>query len=208
MAMIAGAILLAGIVTIAKEPKERTDGSKKGSLGAAFWKFAVGMLESILFYSLVCSCVEFAIARRGQMKPTDPKKLPVWSGKKRVRGLCGCGWKSPPGELWLKWIGEDKGFEDLPPRPPHLLHQAGPLLRLLRLLELLLRLLRHGRRHVARAARDGRRGRRRDRRAHAGQIQVPRRLRRGRARPGRRRGSRGTGVAGTRHDARCVLAPI
>ena len=99
-------------------PKERTDGSKKGSVGAAFWKFAVGMLESILFYSLVCSCVEFAIARRGQMKPTDPKKLLVWSGKKRVRGLCGCGWKSPPGELWLKWIGEDKGFEDLPPRPP------------------------------------------------------------------------------------------
>ncbi len=118
MTLIAGAILLAGIVTIAKEPKERTDGSKKGSLGAAFWKFAVGMLESILFYSLAWSCVMFAWDRRDQMKPTDPKKLLVWSGKKRVRGLCGCGWKSPPGELWLKWIGEDKSFEDLPPRPP------------------------------------------------------------------------------------------
>ena len=117
MTTIAGAILLNGIIFMT-HPKERTDGSKKGSVGAAFWKFAVGMLESILFYSLVCSCVEFAIARRGQMKPTDPKKLLVWSGKKRVRGRCGCGWKSPKGELWLKWIGEDKGFEDLPPRPP------------------------------------------------------------------------------------------
>ena len=117
MTTIAGIIFLVGIIRLG-DPKERTDGSQKGSVGAAFWKFAVGMLESILFYSLVCSCVEFAIARRGQMKPADPKKLLVWSGKKRVRGLCGCGWKSPPGELWLKWIGEDKGFEDLPPRPP------------------------------------------------------------------------------------------
>ena len=118
MAMIAGAILLAGILVISNPPVERTDGSKKGSLGAAFWKFAVGMLESILFYSLVWSCVAFAWDRSDQMKPTDPKKLLVWSGKKRVRGRCGCGWKSPKGELWLKWIGEDKGFEDLPPRPP------------------------------------------------------------------------------------------
>ena len=108
---------MAGFLTLLLKKNDR--GMDKGQLfAAALWKFVVEKLSDILFYSQVTSCVLFAIARRSQMKPADPKKLPVWSGKKRVRGLCGCGWKSPPGELWLKWIGEDKGFEDLPPRPP------------------------------------------------------------------------------------------
>ena len=108
---------MAGFLTLLLKKNDR--GMDKGQLfAAALWKFVVEKLSDILFYSQVTSCVLFAIARRSQMKPADPKKLPVWSGKKRVRGLCGCGWKSPPGELWLKWVGEDKGFEDLPPRPP------------------------------------------------------------------------------------------
>ena len=117
MSVIAGTIFLAGFLTLLLGENDR--GMNKGQLFAAsLWKFVVAKLQDILFYGLISSCVAFAIARRGQMKPTDPKKLLVWSGKKRVRGLCGCGWKSPPGELWLKWVGEDKGFEDLPPRPP------------------------------------------------------------------------------------------
>ena len=119
MTVIAGGIFLAGFLILLTKNKKTDRGLDKGQLfAAALWKFVVEKLSDILFYSQVTSCVLFAIARRSQMKPADPKKLPVWSGKKRVRGLCGCGWKSPPGELWLKWVGEDKGFEDLPPRPP------------------------------------------------------------------------------------------
>ena len=125
MTVIAGAVLIGGIVAIAN-PRSRP-GEPNGTFWVALWQGPVAKLQDILVLSLLTSCVAFAYFRRGQMKPTDPKKLLVWSGKKRVRGLCGCGWKrltrtfygaSPPGELWLKWIGEDKGFEDLPPRPP------------------------------------------------------------------------------------------
>ena len=116
MTVIAGIIILTGFIEILNKNNR---GMNEGQLfAAALWKFVVAKLQDILFYGPVLSCLKFAYFRRDQMKPTDPKKLLVWSGKKRVRGLCGCGWKSPPGELWLKWIGEDKGFEDLPPRPP------------------------------------------------------------------------------------------
>ena len=120
MTVIAGAIFLSGLGEILGKNDR---GMNKGQLfAAALWKFVVEKLSDILFYSQVTSCVLFAIARRSQTKPTDPKKVNAWAGRVKTRGCCGCGApaypKNPAGELWLKWVGEDKGFEDLPPRPP------------------------------------------------------------------------------------------
>ena len=63
--------------------------------------------------------------------PADPKKVAAFFGKVKKRPYC-CGCcgapalpKNFPGRVWLKWIGEDKIFEDLPPRPPTYLVEKG-----------------------------------------------------------------------------------
>ena len=71
MTLIAGAFFLVGFFNY--DGKNDRGLEQKGQLfAAALWKFAVGMLEDILFYSLAWSCVAFAMGPpRDQMKPTD-----------------------------------------------------------------------------------------------------------------------------------------
>ena len=129
MTVIVGAVLIGGIVAIAN-PRSRP-GEPNGTFWVALWQGPVAKLQDILVLSLLTSCVMFAWDRRDQMKPADPKKVAAFFGKVKKRPYC-CGCcgapalpKNFPGRVWLKWIGEDKIFEDLPPRPPSYLVEKG-----------------------------------------------------------------------------------
>ena len=90
----------------------------KQDAGVAFAQFVIIRLINFMVLTSAITFVTFLLARRGQMKPAADV-LATEAGKKKWEEPAGlpCTKKTAPCELWNKFHGEDKHFEDLPGKP-------------------------------------------------------------------------------------------
>jgi len=107
--MFCALILLASGITVVKSlPNE-----SKLSPQAIVWTLFVGKLKSWAVDSVVIATLMYAWARRGQLKPTDGKKLGKWN-----EVVAKTNKPKRPKKLWDRYIGMHLTAADLPDKAP------------------------------------------------------------------------------------------